>query len=114
MEILMTNKREQERLQKYIERVSGPHDIDQTARDLPRMTLHGNIPTATTMALAARVVELLARVAVLEAQVSGLENACRSLRERNRALGIDNESLKDYVADQSGEGGAVRPLCCLL
>lgn len=36
-------------------------DADQMARDLPRMTLHGNIPTATTMALAARVVELLDR-----------------------------------------------------
>lgn len=34
-------------------------DVDKFARDLPRLTLHGNIPTATTMALAARVVELL-------------------------------------------------------
>lgn len=36
-------------------------DIDKTARDLPRVCLHGRIPTETTMALAARVVELLSQ-----------------------------------------------------
>lgn len=34
-------------------------DIDRFARELPSLTLHGNISTATTMAFAARIVELL-------------------------------------------------------
>ncbi len=41
-------------------------EIDKFARDLPSMTLHGNIPTETTMALAARVVELLDEKAKLD------------------------------------------------
>ncbi len=45
-------------------------DVDQMARDLPRMTLHGNIPTATTMALAARVVELLSAMREISASFS--------------------------------------------
>ncbi len=49
--------------------------IDEIARDLPRMTLHGNIPTGTTMALAARVVELLSAMREISASFS---NDCES------------------------------------
>lgn len=41
-------------------------EIDSLAADLPGLTLHGKIPTATTMAFAVRIVELNARVLVVE------------------------------------------------
>jgi hypothetical protein len=45
-------------------------NVDKFARDLPGLTLHGHIPTGTTMALAARVVELLTKVTELEDTIS--------------------------------------------
>lgn len=55
-------------------------DVDKIARDLPTVCLHGHIPTATTMALAARVVELLDRVRGLEMDLSEGRSMVNALR----------------------------------
>lgn len=67
-------------------------DVDKIARDLPRVCLHGHIPTATTMALAARVVELLDRVDTLEADNDALRQI---IGECYRAAGVENVGTLD-------------------
>lgn len=50
-------------------------DIDKYARDLPRMTLHGRIPTGTIMQLAMRVVELLEEVSELKGEAKSFRDS---------------------------------------
>lgn len=65
-------------------------DIDKFARGLPRMTMHGPIPPATTHQLAARVVELLARVAELNKE-------CEDLTGEVSALSGKVEDLENVI-----------------
>ena len=43
-------------------------EIDKLAADLPRMTMHGRVPTRTIMAMAMRITELLEENARLKTQ----------------------------------------------
>lgn len=74
-------------------------DIDKTARDLPRMCLHGRIPTATTMALAARVVELLGRVEGLEQEKTGWDADEKAMTENAALLNEDRRILHARLAE---------------
>lgn len=71
-------------------------NLDQFARELPRLTLHGPIPTGTVMALAARVVELLSRVEEIEEDKS-YEDA--GLLERFTKMRKAVESAEARVAE---------------
>lgn len=82
-------------------------DIDKTARDLPRVCLHGRIPTATTMALAARVVELLARVAELEGEKRRDAQVIGQLRSRVARAEQGQRRLQRKVESYPGSGESV-------
>lgn len=73
-------------------------EVDEFARELPSLTLHGALPVATTMALALRVTDLLEKVEKLEAMVK----LCKELQEKAR----------DYLVESGtcGNKGTVQEL----
>lgn len=98
-------------------------EIDSLAADLPGLTLHGQIPTATTMAFAARIVELNARVESLEKVESAYHELRNALFEMTHetdtrtidqlvngdlAIAAEVALMKWHVdePDQRGKGGS--------
>lgn len=90
-------------------------DIDKTARDLPRVCLHGHIPTATTMALAARVVELLEDRQALEVDLTRAVERVHEFdlelkRMRGRVTTLDDENERWRLANGLGLQGTPEKL----
>ena len=82
-----------------------------SARDLPRMTLHGRIPEATTFAYAREVVQLETDLRIVKVGYqTRIRDACERLREVSGTPNAMPKDLEDYIDDVRARIAALEEL----